>query len=100
MDKLKTAVESSLSEKGETLMSTAEKIFNEGIQKGIQKGLQQGLQQGIIEAIELGLGIRFGAYGLKLMPAILKITDFGKLRAIKEAIKIAGNISEVEAVIL
>ncbi len=96
LDKLKTAVESGLSEKGETVtMTTAEKLINEGIQKGIQ----QGIQQGIIEAIELGLGIRFGAYGLKLMPAILKITDFGKLRAIKEALKIAGNISEVEAMI-
>ena len=51
------------------------------------------------EGIELGLGIKFGARGLKLMPAIRRIQDAGRLKAIKEAVKIAGNIKQVKEVI-
>ena len=109
---LKIMVEESLSpEKGEVVMTLAEKLKNEGIQQGIEQGIQQGIQQGILEGlqqgiveglqegIELGLGIKFGARGLKLMPAIRLIQDAGRLKAIKEAVKIAGNIKQVKEVI-
>lgn len=94
---VKSMVEQSLSpEKGELVMTLAERLRNEGR----QQGLQQGIHEGLVEAIELGLGIKFGTQGMKLMPAIHRIKDAEKLRAIKEAVKIAKNISEVKEVIV
>ncbi len=119
MDSLKNIVDTSLSpEKGEDIMSTAEKLFNEGLQQGVQQGIRQGVQQGIqqgvqqgiqqgvqqglyqglLDAIDMGLSLKYGAKGLKLLPEIAKIKDIAKLKAIKEAIKIAKNISEIEVV--
>jgi len=80
-------------------MTLAERLRNEGRQQGLQQGIQQGIHEGLVEAIELGLGIKFGTRGMKLMPAIRRIKDAEKLRAVKEAVKIAKNISEVKEVI-
>jgi hypothetical protein len=95
-EEVKSMVEQSLSaEKGELVMALAERLRNEGR----QQGLQQGIVEGLLEAIELGLGIKFGPQGMKLMPAIRRIQDAERLRAIKEAVKIAKHISEVKEVI-
>ncbi|HAO23001.1 MAG TPA: hypothetical protein DCQ37_22650, partial [Desulfobacteraceae bacterium] len=118
-DELKNMVKESLSqEKGGIIMTIAEilrkegyeqgialadKRYEQGIQQGVQQGVQQGIQQGIrnglVEAIELGLSLRFGDEGLKIIPLILHIQDCERLRAIKNAIRIAENLSEVRAII-
>ncbi|MCS6845935.1 MAG: Rpn family recombination-promoting nuclease/putative transposase, partial [Caldilineales bacterium] len=81
---------------GEQIMATiAEKWVEQGLQQGLQQGLSQGKEQGLAEgkregylaAIELGLELRFGAEGLRLLPEIAKIEDVATLRAIAEAIK-------------
>ena len=89
---VQTMAEQSLSrEKGELVMTLAEKLKNEGKQQGIIEGLLQG--------IELGFGIKFGARGLKLMPAVRRIQDPERLKAVMEVLKIAGDIKIIKAVI-
>ena len=73
--------------------------MQEGMQEGIQKGIQLGIVEGLLEGIELGIGVKFGARGMKLMPAIRKIQDPERLRAIKEAVKIAESTAEIEELI-
>ncbi len=91
-EEVKSMLEQSLSaEKGELVMALAERLRNEG--------RQQGIVEGLLGAIELGLGIKFGPQGMKLMPAIRRIQDVERLRAIKEAVKIAKHISQVKEVI-
>ncbi len=84
-------------EKKMPYITTAEKIgIKKGFEQGIQQGIQQGIRQGLLEAIELGLKLKFGAKGLKLFSAISKIEDVDKLRAIKEAIEVAEELGDIE----
>ncbi|MGA1825406.1 MAG: hypothetical protein ACMUIP_12175 [bacterium] len=88
-------------------MSLASQIMEEGIQKGkkegkkegIKEGIQKGKREGVLEAIKLGLEIKFGIKGLSLLPKIEKEEDMIKLEVIKEAVKIAHEIKEIEEVI-
>ena len=97
---LKNVVEKNLSFKqGEMIMTLAEKIKQEGVQEGIQQGIQQGIRQGLIEAIEMGLQLRFGAEGYRLLPKIYKIEDVHALRAVKDAVRSMENIDEIKMVI-
>ena len=61
--------------------------------KKIEKGRQEGRQEGLVSAIELGLGLKFGADGLELLPEISPIRDLEVLSAIKEGIKKATTIA-------
>ena len=54
-------------------MSTiAENWIQQGLQQGLRQGLQQGIvqgrRQGLLDAIDLGLKLRFGSAGLRLLP--------------------------------
>ena len=80
-------------------ITTAERMgIKKGIEIGIQQGIQQGVLQGLREAIELGLKLRFGVEGLKLLPEVEKIKEVERLKVIKEAIEIAENIEDIRAV--
>ena len=97
---LKNMVEKNLSaDQGEMIMTLAEKIKQEGIQEGIKQGIQQGIRQGLIEAIEMGLHLRFGAEGYRIMPDIYRIEDINVLRAVKEAVKNVKTLDEIKIVI-
>jgi len=72
-------------------MSLAEKIKDEGI--------QQGIQQGLLEGIAALLEIEFGERGLNLLPEVEKIDDPGRLRQIKDIIRISQGIQEVEKIL-
>ncbi len=91
-------------------VTTAERIgiekgIQQGIQQGIligeergeQKGLQKGIREGLLEAIELGLLLKFQGQGLALYPEISKIEDIGVLRAIVEALKVSDRIEDIVA---
>jgi len=73
--------------------------IQQGVQQGVQQGIQQGIEQGIREAIDLGLELKFGDEGSQIMPMIRLIHDCDRLRAIKNAIKTAKNLSDVKAMI-
>ena len=82
-----------ISEKGgEISMTTAAKL----IEKGKIEGKMEGKMEGLKEAIEIGLELKYGVEGLKLLERIRKIVVIEKLEAIKEAVKISKNMEEIE----
>lgn len=90
---LKTIVEQSLEEdKEELIMTLAEQLRNEGYQQGIR----QGMQQGMLEAIELGLSLKFGNVDAEMMNKIRRIQDTEKLKAIKESLKTIRDLSDIK----
>ena len=90
----------------EVIMTLAERLRQEGFEKGVRKGIRQGerigekkgaargLRQGLIDAIELGLTLRFGDKALELMPKVRRMRKIEKLQALKEAIKTANDLSD------
>lgn len=60
-------------------------------------GYKRGVQEGLLEAIEMGLSIKFGEKGLRLLPAIRQIEDVERLKMIKNIVKSTDNLSEIEA---
>ena len=68
--------------------------IRQGVQQGIRQGVRQGIREGMLEAIELGLTIRFGKKGLKMMPRIRKIQSLERLTALKDAIKTAATAED------
>lgn len=78
-----------VSEKGGKLsMTIAAKL--------IEKGKIEGKMEGLKEAIELGLELKYGVEGLKLLERINRISLVEKLESIKEAVKIAKSMEEIE----
>jgi predicted transposase YdaD len=61
--------------------------LREGRQEGLREGRQEGLREGLLGAIELGLELKFGAEGLRLLPEIAKITDTDVLKAVQAGLK-------------
>ena len=76
-------------------MTLAERIR----QQGIHEGIQQGIRQGLLEAIELGISLRFGAEGSRLLHSISQIKDINRLKAIKEAVKTVNTLDELRTIV-
>ncbi len=72
----------------------------EGIEKGKLEGIEKGKLEGLIEAITLGMELKFGLEGLKLLPRIEKEKDITRLDTIKEAIKIVTTVKEIEELLV
>ncbi|WP_347275375.1 Rpn family recombination-promoting nuclease/putative transposase [Candidatus Kuenenia sp.] len=68
----------------------------EGEKEGEKKGRIEGKIEGIKEAIEIGLELKYGVEGLRLLERIRKIAVIEKLESIKEAVKISKNLEEIE----
>lgn len=80
-------------------MTIAEMMRKEGFEQGLQQGIQQGIRNGLVEAIELGLSLKFGDEAMNIMPLIQHIQDCERLRGIKNMIKTAKDLSELKALI-
>jgi len=90
---IKAAVDKALPHIGGEIMPTIADSF---VEQGIQQGIQQGKREGVLEAIELGLTIKFGTKGLRLLPAIQGLKDARQLETVKEAIKAADELTEID----
>lgn len=96
-DDIKAAFDEALPHTGGGIVPTiADSLIQQGMQQGIQQGIQQGKREGILEAIELGLTIKFGTKGLRLLPAIQGLKDARQLETVKEAIKASDELTEIE----
>jgi predicted transposase YdaD len=67
-------------------------------QEILNKGRQEGLREGLLAAIEFGLELKFGAFGLELMPEISQIQDVDVLRAIQEGLRTINNLDELREI--
>ncbi len=93
---IKEIAESAISKKaGEYIMTLAEKLRREGEIKGKIKGEIKGEIRGLSDAIELGMTLKFPDKIDEVMAEIKAINDIKILKKIKEAIKTAGNASEI-----
>lgn len=68
-----------------------------GFRRGVSEGRQLGILEGTLEAIEMGLSVKFGAKGLRLLPEIRRIRDIDRLNMIKQIIRVTDDLAEVEA---
>lgn len=84
-----------LAEKGDELMTTVAETLR---QEGRREGRREGQRQGLLEAIELGLDLKFGVDGVALMPEIHALPDLATLRAVKGAILPAHTVDDIRAV--
>lgn len=95
---IKTMVETSLTGvKGDTVMTLAEQLRNEGFQRGEISGLLKGKLEGIIEGIEMAVYLKFGAgsESKSLVEAIRRINDLDAIKRIKTTLMEAKTISDV-----
>jgi len=76
---------------GEELMSTI-------AQHWIEVGEQRGERKGLLDGITLGLELRWGAEGLRLLPEIGRIEDVYLLRAIHEGLKRVSTPEELRRI--
>ena len=66
-------------------------IADNWIRQGLQQGLQQGRRQGLLDAISLGVKLKFGNEGLRLLSEIRRIEDLATLETIYDSILVAEN---------
>lgn len=62
-----------------------------------ERGRQQGLLTGTLEAIGLGLELKFGADGLRLLTEISQIHDPEVLKIIQEGLRRVNSIDELRS---
>jgi hypothetical protein len=58
-------------------------------------GMEKGERKGLLQAIELGLELKFAGEGLKLLPEIAKHTDLALLRTIVQAIRTGASLDDL-----
>ena len=60
---------------------------------------EEGLREGLLEAIELGLELRFGREALQALPRIREVLDVDRLRALKAALTRVATPAEFESLL-
>jgi predicted transposase/invertase (TIGR01784 family) len=94
VDKMQAIVHNALLEdKGEYIVTLAEKLR--------KQGLEQGLEQGLFEAVELGISIKFEdtEETRAIIEKIKKVKNIGLLKALKESLKTANSPSDLVRII-
>jgi len=57
------------------------------------------MREGVLEAIELGLHLKFGVAGEQFFATITKIQELVRLKAIKNSIPLVEDLSELKPLI-
>jgi hypothetical protein len=81
------------------LMTLAERFMEEGRQEGRQEGHQKGRQEGLIEAVKLGLELRFGGDGMALFSTVETCSDLSVLAQAQEAIRKGRELAEIKGLL-
>ncbi|MBF0517084.1 MAG: hypothetical protein HQK97_08200 [Nitrospirae bacterium] len=71
--------------------------FMQGCEQGMQKGKQEGKHEGLLEAIELGLEIKYGSDGLELIGIARAVDSIDILEELKNFIRKANSLDELKA---
>ena len=71
----------------------------EGKAEGRAEGMAEGLRVGLLEAIDLGLELRFGKEALHVLPRVRGIADLDRLRELKAALTRVSNLAEFESLL-
>ncbi len=80
-------------DKGDLLMTLAERLRNEGFQVGRQEGTIEGLIEGIVTAVSVKFGTETDAK--KLIESIKNIKDVDRLKAVHSAVIKAQSMPEM-----
>ncbi|MDW8316396.1 MAG: Rpn family recombination-promoting nuclease/putative transposase [Anaerolineae bacterium] len=80
---------------GVTIMAT---IADNWLRQGIQQGILQGRREGLIDAISLGIRLRFGKEGLPLLPEIRRIEDIAVLEAIYDSFETIESLDDLRRI--
>jgi len=75
-----------------------EQGIEQGRQQGFQQGLREGLRRGLLEGIAVGLRLRFGVEGLRLLPELAMIEDADVLSAVHAGLPIVGDLTELRRI--
>jgi len=87
-------------EKKMRYITSVERIGREdGLRQGLRQGREEGKREGLLEAIEMGLSLKFGAEGEQLLPAIRLTENSERLEKIKNAVRTAENPAVVKALL-
>lgn len=98
VDRMKTIVDNALLEdKGEYIMTLAERLRKEGFGEGHEEGFGEGL----FEAVELGVSIKFGdtKESRAVIEKVKNIKNVELLKALKDSIKTAETPSDLIRII-
>jgi len=69
-------------------------------QIAIQRGMELGIQQGIQQALELAMELKFSMVGLDFYYRRIKpISDLDKLQELRQAIRLATKLEELETIL-
>ena len=61
-------------------------------------GIKKGMQQGLLAGIELGLELKFGSEGLRILPEVSRVEDVDVLRALHEGLKRVNTLDELRRI--
>jgi hypothetical protein len=64
-----------------------------------EEGKEEGLREGLLEAIGLGLELRFGKEALRLLPRVREVPDLDRLRVLKAALPDVASVGEFESLL-
>ncbi len=77
------------------ITSIEEYLLEKGEEQGLEKGRQEGRQEMQVDAIRLGLKLRFGQAGVDLMPRIRAVEEPAVLDAVYTAIESAPDLTAI-----
>ncbi len=61
--------------------------FQRGLKEGRVLGLEEGQVKGLLDGIDLGLELRFGDQGMRLLPRLRSIQDLDTLQQVKDLLR-------------